>query len=88
VDPVPAGEIVEYRIELSPMSSVIRAGHRLKLSISVLDHAGWPPIDPELGVGHQPWHVCRNATVTHRIAHDREHPSRLLVPYVALGEGA
>jgi len=80
--PVPVGEIVEYRIELSPMSSVLRAGHRLKLSISALDHAHWPPVDPELGTGHQPWHVCRNATVTHRIAHDRAHPSRLLVPFV------
>lgn len=87
VEPVPAGEVVEYRIELSPMASVIPAGHRLKLSISALDHAGWPPIDPELGAGHQPWHVCRNATVTHRIAHDRGHPSRLLVPFVALTEG-
>jgi hypothetical protein len=86
--PVPVDEIVEYRIELSPMASVLRAGHRLKLAISAMDHAGWPPIDPELGTGHQPWHVCRNATVTHRIAHDRRHPSRLLVPFAPREQGA
>jgi uncharacterized protein len=88
VEPVPVGEVVEYRIELSPMASVVRAGHRLKLSISAMDHAFWPPIDPELGTGHQPWHVCRNATVTHKIAHDRTHRSRLLVPFVPSTQGS
>jgi predicted acyl esterase len=84
-EPCAPGEVYEYRIELSPVSTVIRAGHRVKLSISCLDHAGWPPVDPELGTGHQPWHVCRNETVTHRVFHDRERPSRLLLPFVRAG---
>jgi putative CocE/NonD family hydrolase len=79
---VPPGEVCEYRIELSPMSTVLAPGHRLKLSISCLDHAGWPPIDPELGTMHQPWHICRNETVTHTIYHDHEYPSRVLLPYI------
>jgi predicted acyl esterase len=72
----------EYRIELSPMSTIVARGHRLKLSISCLDHAGWPPIDPELGTMHQPWHIGRNATVTHSIFHDPQQPSRVLLPFV------
>jgi predicted acyl esterase len=80
--PCEPGEIYEYRIELSPLSTVIRAANRIKLSISCLDHAGWPPVDPELGTGHQPWHVCRGETVTHTIFHDRQRPSRLLLPVI------
>jgi putative CocE/NonD family hydrolase len=79
---VAPGEVYEYRIELSPMSTVIAAGHRLKLSISCLDHARWPPVDPELGTMHQPWHVCRNETVSHSIFHDRRYRSRVLLPYI------
>lgn len=79
---VTPGEVYEYRIELSPMSTVIAVGHRLKLSISCLDHAAWPPIDPELGTGHQPWHICRNETVSHSLFHDRRYRSRVLVPFI------
>jgi predicted acyl esterase len=62
---------------------VFAAGHRLKLSISCLDHAMYPPADMELGHDHQPWHLCRRETVTHTIFHDAERPSRLLLPILA-----
>ena len=80
---VEPGRVYEYRIELSPLASVFGAGHRIKLSISCLDHTAWPPRDPELGSDHQPWHLCRRATVTHTIFHDDGHPSRLLLPFVS-----
>jgi hypothetical protein len=76
------GRIYEYRIELSPLASVFAPGHRIKLSISCLDHAMWPPRDLELGSDHQPWHVCRKETVAHTIFHDGDNPSRLLLPFV------
>jgi hypothetical protein len=81
-DPVEPGRVYEYRIELSPLATVFKAGHRIKLSISCLDHPMWPPPDLELGHDHQPWHVCRKATVTHTILRDRQRPSRLLLPFV------
>lgn len=81
-DPVEPGRTYEYRIELSPLATVFAAGHRIKLSISCLDHPMWPPPDLELGHDHQPWHLCRRATVTHTILHDRRHRSRLLLPFV------
>jgi predicted acyl esterase len=79
------GVVYEYAIELSPLSTVIRAGHRLGVSISCLDHLYWPPPDPELGTGHQPWHVARHETVTHTVFHDLERPSRLLLPVIPGG---
>jgi uncharacterized protein len=82
-EPVEPGRVYEYRIELSPLANVFPKGNRLKLSISSLDHSMYPPRDIELGADHQPWHVCRNATVTHSIHMGAEHPSALLVPLVS-----
>jgi predicted acyl esterase len=82
-DPVEPGRIEEYRIELSPLANVFPPGHRIKLSVSCADHAQWPPRDMELGQDHQPWHLCRKATVTHAIFHDRDHRSRLLLAYAS-----
>ncbi len=80
-EPVEPGRVLEYRIELSPLATVFGPGHRIKLSVSSADHAQWPPADLELGHDHQPWHLCRKATVTHAIHHDRDHRSRLLLAY-------
>lgn len=80
-EPVVPDEIVEYRIELSPTSNVFAAGHRLRLSISCLDHS-LELSNPFLLPGHLPWHVARAETVLHRIHHDLEHPSRLLLPVI------
>ena len=77
------GEVYEYRIEISPLASVFGKGHRIKLSLSCMDHTMWPPRDLELGADHQPWHVCRNATVAHQIQLGPPHSSRLLVPLVS-----
>jgi uncharacterized protein len=84
-EPVEPGKVCEYRIELSPLASVFAKGHRIKLSLSCLDHAQWPPRDIELGADHQPWHLCRNATVAHEIHLGGPHASRLLVPLVSGG---
>ena len=80
-EPVPPNEVVEYRIELSPTANVFAPGHRIKLSISCLDH----PLErsnPLLLPGHLPWHVCRAETVLHRVYHDLEYPSHLLLPVI------
>ena len=84
-EPVVPGRVCEYRIELSPLASAFPTGHRIKLSLSCLDHTMWPPRDLELGADHQPWHLCRNATVSHQIHRAPEHPSALLLPLVSGG---
>jgi uncharacterized protein len=79
-EPVTPGEIVEYAIELSPLANVFAVGHRIRLSIMAMDHILDPRFDPELGAGHLPWHICRNATVTHHVHHGPATPSRVLLP--------
>ena len=79
-EPVTPGEVVEYAIELSPLANVFAVGHRVRLSIMSMDHILDPPFDAELGAGHLPWHICRNATVTHHVHHGPATPSHLLLP--------
>jgi predicted acyl esterase len=81
-EPASPGEILEYAIELSPLANVFLAGHRLRLSITATDHILEPPFDPDLGAGHLPWHICRNATVTHHIHHGPSAPTHLLLPVI------
>jgi predicted acyl esterase len=82
-EPVRPGEVTEYAIELSPLANVFRPGHRMRLSIASVDHALHPPYDPELGAGHMPWHICRNATVTHHVHHGPTTPSNVLLPVIS-----
>lgn len=81
-EPVAPGKVYEYAIEFSPLANVFLPGHRMRLSISSMDHIQYPPADLELGAGHLPWHICRNATVTHHIHHGPSSPSRLLLPVI------
>jgi predicted acyl esterase len=81
-EPVEPGKVYEYAIELSPMANVFPAGHRIRLSISAMDHALHPPSDAELGAGHLPWHLCRNAVVSHALHHGPTAPSHLLLPVI------
>ena len=74
--------MTEYRIELSPTSVLLARGAKLKLTITSLDHALAPGQKLVLGPGHMPWHICSQDAVVHRIYHDLERPSRLLLPVV------
>ncbi len=80
-EPVVPGEIVEYAIELSPIANVFRAGNRLRLSIHCLD-LQFRPSNPTIRASHIPWHFCNTETVVHRVFHDEQHPSHLLVPVI------
>ncbi len=75
-------EIHEYAIELSPISNVFKAGHRIKLVIGSMDHAKALVPSPAIGSSHLPYHVCSSRTTLHRIYHDEEHPSHLLLPII------
>ena len=69
------GEIYEYAIELLPLSHVFKAGHRIKLEISSMEHAK----DPDMLLHYHP-HVCSSRTTLHNIYRDNEHRSHLLLP--------
>lgn len=79
---VPIDEIIEYAIELSPTSNVFKAGHRIRLDVTGADNPRNPGDEMELGFGHRPWHVVRSQTVLHRVHHEPDYPSHLLVPVI------
>ncbi|MCZ7564051.1 MAG: CocE/NonD family hydrolase [Burkholderiales bacterium] len=83
--PVTPGQICEYAIALAPLSNVFKVGHRIKLVISCMDHARARDYElaPEsLGRTHAPWHLCSSRTTVHKVFHDRERPSHLLLPVI------
>lgn len=78
--PVVPGEINEYDVEIMSVCHRFKAGHRICVEISCLDLP-----DGACGVcdvEYIPYHICRNATVCHRIYRDGEHPSHILLPVI------
>lgn len=81
-EPVAPGEIVDYAIELSPISNVFKASHRIKIAIASMDHAKALVPPPAIGSSHLPYHICSSRTTLHRIFHDEAYPSHLLLPVI------
>ena len=84
-EPVTPGEIYEYAISLAPTSNVFKRDHRIKLVISSLDHArsrNYELAPESLGRTHAPWHLAGSKTTLHKIFHDPDHPSHLLLPVI------
>lgn len=80
--PVEHGKIYEYAIELTPTSYVFKAGHRIKLEITCMDHPRAPVAPPGIGQYHLPYHICSSKPTLHKIYHDREYPSHLVLPVI------
>jgi putative CocE/NonD family hydrolase len=79
-DPVVAGQINEYAIEIRPISNLFRKGHKIKLEIWGCDYpsdAGDPTI----------WwptysHISHDEEVSYKVYHTPEYPSYLLLPII------
>jgi predicted acyl esterase len=80
IRPVPPGEIVEYRIHILATANQFKAGHRICLEITSMDVP--TGTGAMTNVEYIPYHVCSSQTVTHRIYHDAERPSHLLLPII------
>ena len=80
VEPVPVGEVVEYRIQILATANQFKAGHRICLEITSLDVP--TGTGAMTNVEYIPYHVCSSATVTHSIYHDGDRPSHLLLPVI------
>jgi putative CocE/NonD family hydrolase len=83
-EPVTPGAVCEYAIALSPTANVFKRGHRIRLRVTSLDYRGNPRPAPGVSQVHYPWHVCSARTTLHRVYHDRERPSALLLPLIPL----
>lgn len=78
--PVVPGEINEYQVEIMSVCHQFKAGHRICVEISCLDlpDGACCVCDTE----YIPYHICRNATVCHKIYRDGMHPSHILLPVI------
>jgi putative CocE/NonD family hydrolase len=73
------GQFYKFTIDLWSTSNVFLAGHTLRLEIS---SSNFPRFDRNLNTGEDPRNAVRSLKATNTIAHDREHPSALILPIV------
>jgi uncharacterized protein len=80
--PVIPGEVDEYAIEISATANLFKKGHRICLDITSLDlptgTAG------QTNVEYIPYHVCSSKTLVHKVYHNNEYPSYLLLPLIPI----
>lgn len=76
--------IHEYEIALGPVGVRFAKGERIRVSVSSSDFPQW---DRNMNTGGELFGESASAAVvaTQTILHDREHPSRLVLPVVARG---
>jgi uncharacterized protein len=78
--PVVPGEITEYAIEILPTANLFRRGHRI--CVEIASHDLPTGVSGATNVEYIPNHICGSKITLHKIYHDTEHPSHLLLPIV------
>lgn len=76
--PVPPGEVVEYQIEILATANTFLKGHRIAIDIMSLDLP--TGVGGATNAEYIPYHICSSETIVHRVFHDPERPSHLLLP--------
>ena len=84
IQPVIPGEINEYQVEILSTANLFKEGHRICLEITSLDLAEGAA--GETYAEYLPNHVCSSKTVLHKIFHNAEYPSHLLLPVITPAE--
>lgn len=69
-EPAVPGKVYEYVIGIPPTANVFRQGHRMEIEIASMDNVPG-------GL-----HICSSKTTLHKIHHDPEYASFLLVPVI------
>jgi putative CocE/NonD family hydrolase len=77
--PIESGRPYEYAIDLWATSNVFRAGHRIRLDVTSSSFPRW---DRNPNTGHELGVDAELRTARQHVLHDREHPSRVLLPVV------
>ncbi len=80
IRPVVPGEINEYQVEILATANLFERGHRICLEITSLDLA--EGVAGETFAEYIPNHVCSSKTVLHKVFHNSEYPSHLLLPVI------
>ena len=79
LDPVPPGEIAKVRIDMWATGIRVFKGHRLRLQVS---SAAVPALAPHTNTLESPGSAAKVVIAENRVYHDKDHPSRLLLPVV------
>jgi hypothetical protein len=81
--PVAPGEINEYAIEILSTANLFEKGHRICVEITSIDvptgTAGLTNVE------YIPYHICSSKTTLHKIYHNGNYPSYLLLPVIPRG---
>jgi predicted acyl esterase len=78
--PVVPGEVNEYAIEIMACANLFKAGHRICVDICAMDVP--TGIGGATNVEYISYHLCGSKTVLHKVYHDEQHPSHLLLPVI------
>lgn len=78
--PIVPGEVNDYAIELMASANLFKSGHRICIDITSVDVP--TGVGGATNVEYVPYHICSSRTVLHRIYHDEQHPSHLLLPLI------
>ncbi|MFL6950188.1 MAG: CocE/NonD family hydrolase [Xanthobacteraceae bacterium] len=78
--PVVPGEVTDYAIEIMATANLFRRGHRICLEITSLDLP--TGVAGATNAEYVPYHICSARTVLHKIYHDANRPSHLLLPII------
>lgn len=77
---IEAKRVYNYEIALAPTSNIFKTGHRIKVEIKSMDLKGRVP--EHIGQGHYPYHVCSSKTTLHKVYHDKQRASHILLPII------
>ena len=78
-EPIEAGKIYEYSIDLWATSNLFKAGHRIRLYVS---SSNFPRFDRNLNTDEPITGSVRMVKAQQRIYHDQQHPSALVLPVI------
>ncbi len=73
------GEPYEYTINLNPVGVLLQPGQRLRLDVSSSD---FPNFDRNHNTGADYWSHTELRVARQTVFHDRERPSRLVLPVI------
>jgi putative CocE/NonD family hydrolase len=78
-EPIEAGKIYKYTVDLWATSNVFKAGHRIRAYIS---SSNFPRFNRNLNTGEKTLGATRMERARQTIYHDAEHPSAIVLPII------
>ena len=77
------GAVNAYAIEILATANLFRKGHRICVDITSMDLP--TGVAGATNAEYVPYHVCASKTTLHKVYHDVERPSHLLLPVIPIG---